>query len=161
MIVAGASAYSRIIDFARFGQIADEVGAMLFVDMAHIAGLVAAGLHPTPVAARRHRHHDDAQDAARPARRDDLLPTRAEHAQGGQQSTVFPGIQGGPLMHVIAAKAVAFGEALQPRVPRLPAAHGRPTRAILAETLVGDGVTRGVRRHRQPPDARRRHAARA
>ena len=111
MIVAGASAYPRIIDFPRLREIADKVGAYLMVDIAHIAGLVAAGLHPSPVPYCRHRHHDHAQDAPRPARRRD-------HVQGTVRQAidkaVFPGMQGGPLMHVIAGKAVAFKEALSP-----------------------------------------------
>ena len=93
-------------------EIADSVGAMLFVDMAHIAGLVAGGVHPSPVPARGFRHDDHAQEPPRPAR-------RHHHLQGSSTrrawiSQVFPGVQGGPLMHVIAAKAVCFHEALQP-----------------------------------------------
>ena len=90
MIVAGASAYPRIIDFERMAEIAHAVGALLFVDMAHIAGLVAAGVHPSPVPARRHRHDDDAQDAARAARRPDLQPPRPPR---GHRSGRFPTVK--------------------------------------------------------------------
>ena len=113
MITAGASAYPRIIDFPRLRQIADSVGALLFIDMAHIAGLVAGGQHPSPDPARALRHHHHAQKSARPARRHCDVP--AEQFAKAIDSTVFPGIQGGPLMHVIAAKAVCFHEALQPQ----------------------------------------------
>jgi len=109
MIVAGASAYSRIIDFERFGKIAREVGAMLMVDMAHIAGLVAAGLHPSPIG-----HADIVTTTTHKTLRGPrggVIMCRAELAPKIDKA-VFPGIQGGPLMHVIAAKAVAFKEAL-------------------------------------------------
>jgi len=111
MIVAGASAYSRIIDFPRMAAIAKAVGALFFVDMAHIAGLVAGGMHPSPVAARRFRIHDHAQDAARAARRVGALQT--QFAKELDRIT-FPGTQGGPLMHIIAAKAVCLKEAADP-----------------------------------------------
>ncbi|MBA4370075.1 MAG: serine hydroxymethyltransferase [Coriobacteriaceae bacterium] len=111
MIIAGASAYPRIIDFERFGAIAREVGALLMVDMAHIAGLVATGAHPSPVP-----HADfvtsTSHKTLRGPRSGFVLCT-AEHAAAIDKA-VFPGMQGGPLMHAIAAKAVAFGEALQP-----------------------------------------------
>jgi len=112
MIIAGASAYSRIIDFPRFRAIADKVGAYLFVDMAHIAGLVAAGLHPSPLP---HAHvvttttHKTLRGP-----RGGLILSNDEALGKKINSAVFPGLQGGPLMHVIAAKAVAFGEALEP-----------------------------------------------
>lgn len=110
MIVAGASAYSRTIDFAKFREIADEVGAYLMVDMAHIAGLVAAGLHPNPVP---HSHFvTSTTHKTLRGPRGGLILTTEEWAKKIDK-TIFPGIQGGPLMHVIAAKAVAFGEALQ------------------------------------------------
>ena len=112
MIIAGASNYSRTLDFARFAAIAKKVGALLFVDMAHIAGLVAAGLHPTPFG-----HADfvttTTHKTLRGPRGGMIFARSAEHAKK-VNSRVFPGIQGGPLMHVIAAKAVAFGEALRP-----------------------------------------------
>lgn len=110
MIVAGASAYSRTIDFAKFREISDEVGAYLMVDMAHIAGLVAAGLHPNPVP---HAHFvTSTTHKTLRGPRGGLILTTEDWAKKIDK-TIFPGIQGGPLMHVIAAKAVAFGEALQ------------------------------------------------
>ena len=111
LIVAGASAYPRIIDYARFRRIADAIGAMLMVDMAHIAGLVAAGLHPSPVP-----HADFVATTTHKTLRGPrggMVLSRAEHAKT-IDSKVFPGLQGGPLMHVIAAKAVALKEALSP-----------------------------------------------
>ncbi len=111
MIIAGASAYSRIIDFAKFGEIAKEVGALLLVDMAHIAGLVASKLHPDPVP-----HADFVTTTTHKTLRGPrggLAMCKPEWAQK-IDSAVFPGVQGGPLMHVIAAKAVAFAEALRP-----------------------------------------------
>ncbi|EKO40970.1 MAG: glycine/serine hydroxymethyltransferase [Solidesulfovibrio magneticus str. Maddingley MBC34] len=111
VIMAGASAYPRIIDFARFRAIADEVGAKLVVDMAHIAGLVAAGCHPSPIP---HAHYTTSttHKTLRGPRGGLILST--EDNGKSLNSQIFPGIQGGPLMHVIAAKAVAFGEALKP-----------------------------------------------
>ena len=114
MIIAGASAYARTIDFKKFREIADEVGAILFVDMAHIAGLVAAGLHPSPL---------PYADVVTTTTHKTLRGPRGGMILCGKQETadkykfnkaIFPGIQGGPLMHVIAAKAVCFQEALQP-----------------------------------------------
>lgn len=111
MIVAGASAYSRTLDFAKFREIADEVGAYLMVDMAHIAGLVAAGEHPNPVP---HAHFvTSTTHKTLRGPRGGLILTTEEFAKKIDK-TIFPGIQGGPLMHVIASKAVAFGEAQQP-----------------------------------------------
>ncbi|RYG01999.1 MAG: serine hydroxymethyltransferase, partial [Caulobacteraceae bacterium] len=112
LIIAGGSAYSRAIDFARFRQIADEVGAYLLVDMAHYAGLIAAGIYPNPVP---HAHvvttttHKTLRGP-----RGGLILTNDEAIAKKINSAIFPGIQGGPLVHVVAAKAVAFGEALQP-----------------------------------------------
>ena len=112
MIIAGASAYSRIIDFKKFREIADEVGAYLFVDMAHIAGLVAAGLHPNPclysdvVTSTTHK--------TLRGPRGGIILTNNEEIAKKINKTVFPGLQGGPLEHVIAAKAQCFYEALQP-----------------------------------------------
>ena len=111
MIVAGASAYSRVIDFARFRQIADEVGAILMVDMAHIAGLVAAGLHPSPVPYADVVTTTTHKTLRGP--RGGMILCKKEHAKAIDKA-IFPGIQGGPLCHVIAAKAVCFYEALQP-----------------------------------------------
>jgi glycine hydroxymethyltransferase len=109
LIVAGASAYPRIIDYARFRQIADQIGAFLMVDMAHIAGLVAAGLHPTPVPYADFVTTTTHKTLRGP--RGGMVLCKAEHAKT-VDSKVFPGMQGGPLMHVIAAKAVALKEAL-------------------------------------------------
>ena len=111
MITVGASAYSRIIDFARMGEIAKAAGAYLFADIAHIAGLVAAGLHPSPV-----QHADFVTTTTHKTLRGPrggLILCKAEHAKA-IDSTVLPGIQGGPLMHVIAGKAVCFSECLKP-----------------------------------------------
>ena len=112
MIVAGASAYPRMIDFERFRAIADEVGAYLWVDMAHIAGLVAAGLHPSPVP-YAHVVSTTTHKTLRGPRGGMLLTNDADLAKK-LNSAIFPGTQGGPLMHIIAAKAVALGEALKP-----------------------------------------------
>jgi len=109
LIIAGASAYPRIIDFAAFRRIADSVGALLMVDMAHIAGLVAAGLHPSPVPYADFVTTTTHKTLRGP--RAGMVICKAEHA-AALDKTVFPGMQGGPLMHVIAAKAVALGEAL-------------------------------------------------
>ncbi|HBG00496.1 MAG TPA: serine hydroxymethyltransferase [Firmicutes bacterium] len=111
LIIAGASAYPRIIDFARFREIADEVGALLLVDMAHIAGLVAAGVHPSPVPYADFITTTTHKTLRGP--RGGMILTTKEHAKAIDKA-VFPGMQGGPLMHVIAAKAVSFLEALQP-----------------------------------------------
>ena len=111
LITCGASAYSRVVDYERMGQIAKEVGAYLFVDMAHIAGLVASGVHPTPIP-----HADFVTTTTHKSLRGPrggLILCREEYAKK-INSMVFPGVQGGPLMHVIAAKAVCFGEALRP-----------------------------------------------
>lgn len=111
LIVAGASAYPREFDFARLGAIAEEAGALFMVDMAHIAGLVAAGLHQNPVPYAHFVTSTTHKTLRGP--RGGLILCRAEFAKAIDKA-IFPGIQGGPLMHVIAAKAVAFGEALQP-----------------------------------------------
>jgi glycine hydroxymethyltransferase len=112
IIIAGGSAYPRVIDFARFRAIADKVGAIFFVDMAHFAGLVAAGVHPSPFP---HAHvvttttHKTLRGP-----RGGMILTNDEDIAKKINSAMFPGLQGGPLMHIIAAKAVAFGEALRP-----------------------------------------------
>jgi glycine hydroxymethyltransferase len=111
LIVAGASAYSRIFDFKRFREIADKVGALLMVDMAHIAGLVAAGVHPSPVPYADFVTTTTHKTLRGP--RGGMILCKEEHAKAIDKA-VFPGLQGGPLMHVIAAKAVAFKEALEP-----------------------------------------------
>ncbi len=112
LIIAGASAYSQKIDFARFRAIADEVGAWLLADMAHIAGLVATGLHPSPIG-HAHIVTSTTHKTLR-GPRGGIILTNDEALAKKINSAVFPGLQGGPLMHVIAGKAVAFGEALQP-----------------------------------------------
>jgi glycine hydroxymethyltransferase len=111
LIVAGATAYPRVTDYPRFRKIADAVGAMLMVDMAHPAGIIAAGLHPSPVG-HAHVITSTTHKTLRGPRGGLILADRAYGEQIDRQ--VFPGVQGGPLMHVIAAKAVAFGEALKP-----------------------------------------------
>jgi glycine hydroxymethyltransferase len=111
LLIAGASAYSRVIDFREFRKIADEVGALLLVDMAHIAGLVAAGVHPSPVPFADYVTTTTHKTLRGP--RGGIILCKAEHAKAIDKA-VFPGTQGGPLMHVIGAKAVAFGEALKP-----------------------------------------------
>ncbi len=136
MIVAGASAYPRTIDFEAFGAVAKEIGALLMVDMAHIAGLVAAGVHPSPVP-----HADVVTTTTHKTLRGPrggLILCRDEHAKIIDK-TVFPGVQGGPLMHVIAAKAVAFKEVLEPTFPAYAQRVVDNARA-LAETLVDRGI---------------------
>ena len=113
LIVAGASAYARIIDFKKFREIADEVGAYLMVDMAHIAGLVAAGLHPSPIP-YAHVTTTTTHKTLRGPRGGMILSSNEMNEKFNFNKAIFPGIQGGPLMHVIAAKAVCFKEALSP-----------------------------------------------
>ncbi|MDF2068104.1 serine hydroxymethyltransferase [Bacillus sp. Cr_A10] len=136
MIVAGASAYSRTIDFAIFREIADEVGAYLFVDMAHIAGLVAAGLHPNPVPYAHFVTSTTHKTLRGP--RGGLILTTEEFAKKIDK-TIFPGIQGGPLMHVIAAKAVAFGEAQKPEFKEYQA-QVIANAKTLADSLTAEGI---------------------
>lgn len=112
LIIAGASAYPRIINFARFREIAEKIGAYFLVDMAHIAGLVAAGLHPSPVPYADVVTSTTHKTLRGP--RGGIILTNNEEIAKGVNKAIFPGIQGGPLMHVIAAKAVAFKEALDP-----------------------------------------------
>lgn len=136
MVVAGASAYSRKLDFAKFREIADEVGAYLMVDMAHIAGLVATGAHPNPVP---HAHFvTSTTHKTLRGPRGGLILCNEEFAKKIDK-TIFPGIQGGPLMHVIAAKAVAFGEALQPEFKTYIEQVVKNANA-LAEGLIAEGV---------------------
>jgi glycine hydroxymethyltransferase len=116
LIIAGASAYPRTLDFAKFGEIAAEVGAPLMVDMAHIAGIVAAKLHPDPVPHAAFVTSTTHKTLRGP--RSGLVLCKQEWADK-INSAVFPGVQGGPLMHVVAAKAVAFGEALRPSFKHL------------------------------------------
>lgn len=135
LIVAGASAYPRIIDYPRFRKIADEVGALLMVDMAHIAGLVAAGLHPSPVPYADFVTTTTHKTLRGP--RGGLVLCKAEHAKI-VDSRVFPGMQGGPLMHVIAAKAVALKEALSPEF-KVYQQQIVDNARVLAESLIGKG----------------------
>ena len=135
LIVAGASAYPRIIDYARFRKIADDVGAMLMVDMAHIAGLVAADLHPSPVPYADFVTTTTHKTLRGP--RGGMVLCRAEHAKT-IDSKVFPGMQGGPLMHVIAAKAVALKEALSPEFKRYQEQIVKNAQA-LAQALMSQG----------------------
>lgn len=113
LIIAGASAYARTIDFKRFREIADEVGAYLMVDMAHIAGLIAAGVHPSPIP-YAHVTTTTTHKTLRGPRGGMILSSKEMDEKFNFNKAVFPGTQGGPLMHVIAAKAVSFKEALQP-----------------------------------------------
>ena len=137
LIVAGGSGYPRVIDFARFRAIADGVGAYLMVDMAHFAGLVAGGVHPSPLP---HAHvvttttHKTLRGP-----RGGMVLTNDEAIAKKINSAVFPGLQGGPLMHAIAAKAVAFGEALRPEFRAYAEAVAANAKA-LAETLVKGGL---------------------
>ena len=129
MITVGASAYSRTIDFARMGEIARSVGALLFADIAHIAGLVAAGLHPSPVP-----HADFVTTTTHKTLRGPrggLILCKAIHAKA-LDSALFPGAQGGPLMHVIAAKAVCFAEALKPEFKTYSAQIIKNSKALAA-----------------------------
>ena len=135
LIVAGASAYPRIIDYARFRKIADEIGALFMVDMAHIAGLVAAGLHPSPVPYADFVTTTTHKTLRGP--RGGMVLCRAEHAKT-IDSKVFPGMQGGPLMHVIAAKAVALKEALSPEFKSYQQQIVTNAR-VLAQALMSQG----------------------
>src|SRR5689334_23546049 len=154
VIVAGGSAYPRFIDFAAFRAIADEVGAFLMVDMAHFAGLVAGGAHPSPfphahvVTSTTHKTLRGPRGA--------MILTNDEALAKKINSAVFPGMQGGPLMHVIAAKAVAFGEALRPEFKAYTRQVVDNAQA-LAETLKGQGfgiVTGGTDNHLMLVDLR-------
>ena len=138
MIVAGASAYARTIDFKRFREIADEVGAYLMVDMAHIAGLVAAGLHPSPIP-YAHVTTTTTHKTLRGPRGGMILSSNEMNEKFNFNKAVFPGIQGGPLMHVIAAKAVCFKEALQPEFKEYQAQILKNAKA-LCEGLKKRGV---------------------
>ena len=137
LIIAGGSAYPRIIDFARFRAIADSVGAYLMVDMAHFAGLVAAGLHPSPLP-HAHVVTTTTHKTLRGPRAGMVLSNDEEIGKK-INSAVFPGLQGGPLMHIIAAKAVAFGEALRPNF-KLYAKNVIDNAKALGETLVKGGL---------------------
>ena len=156
MLVAGASAYSRIIDFARLGQIAREAGAMFMVDMAHIAGLVAAGYHPSPVP-----HADIVTTTTHKTLRGPrggMILCRSQYAKAIDKA-IFPGIQGGPLMHVIAAKAVSFKEALSEEF-RLYQGQIIKNAQALAERLKQNGftlVSGGTDNHLMLVDLRAQH----
>ncbi len=137
LIIAGASAYPRVIDFARFRKIADEVGAFFMVDMAHYAGLIAAGLYPNPVP-HAHVVTSTTHKTLR-GPRGGIILTNSEDIIKKINSAVFPGLQGGPLEHVIAAKAVAFGEALQPSF-KVYAQAVLDNARMLATTLKNGGL---------------------
>jgi glycine hydroxymethyltransferase len=154
MITAGASAYSRVIDFARMSEIAKSVGAYLFVDMAHIAGLVAGGMHPNPMA-----HADFVTSTTHKSLRGPrggIILTNNEELAKKINSQVFPGVQGGPLMHVIAAKAVCFGECLRPDFKDYARQVVKNAQA-LAAALTGNGyriVSGGTDNHLMLVDLR-------
>ena len=137
LIIAGGSAYSRHIDFAKFREVADSVGAYLMVDMAHFAGLVAAGLFPSPLP-HAHVVTSTTHKTLR-GPRGGLVLTNDEDLAKKINSAVFPGLQGGPLMHVIAAKAVAFGEALRPEF-KLYAGAVIDNAKVLADSLMSSGL---------------------
>jgi glycine hydroxymethyltransferase len=154
LIIAGGSAYPRILDFARFRAIADEVGAIFHVDMAHFAGLVAAGIHPSPLP-HAHVVTTTTHKTLRGARGGMVLSN--DEALGKKiNSAAFPGLQGGPLMHAIAGKAVALGEALQPEF-KVYARAVVDNAQILAQTLLENGfdiVTGGTDTHLMLVDLR-------
>ncbi len=154
LIIAGGSAYPRIIDFARFRQIADTVGALLMVDMAHFAGLVAAGVHPSPLP-----HADIVTTTTHKTLRGPrggMILSNDEAIGKKINSAVFPGLQGGPLMHVIAAKAVAFGEALKPEFRAYSQAVADNARTLAATLAEGglDIVSGGTDTHLMLVDLR-------
>ena len=153
MIIAGASAYPRIIDFKAFREIADEVGAYLFVDMAHIAGLVAAGLHPCPVPYADVVTTTTHKTLRGP--RGGVILCKEEHAKKIDKA-IFPGSQGGPLMHIITAKAVAFGEAMKPEFKTYQEQVLKNAK-VLAESLMDAGfqlVSGGTDNHLMLVDLR-------
>lgn len=147
LIIAGYSAYPRVLDFAKFKEIADEVGAQLLVDMAHFAGLVATGHHPSPVPYADYITTTTHKTLRGP--RGGMILTNSEEKAKAMNSRIFPGIQGGPLEHVIAGKAVAFGEALQPEFKTYMQNVVDNAKA-LAEGLLSEGfelVTGGTDNH--------------
>jgi len=137
LIIAGISSYPRIVDWARFRKIADEVGALLMVDMAHVAGLVAAGIYPSPVGIADIITSTTHKTLRGP--RGGVILTNNEELAKKINSAVFPGLQGGPLMHVIAAKAVAFGEALRPEF-KIYAKQVVTNAEVLSAVLVKRGL---------------------
>ncbi len=137
LIIAGASAYSKEIDFKKFREIADEVGAYLLVDMAHIAGLVAAGVHPSPVEYAHVVTSTTHKTLRGP--RGGIIITNDEEIAKKIDRNIFPGIQGGPLMHIIAAKAIAFKEALDPSFTEYQIQVAKNAK-VLAQTLVDGGL---------------------
>jgi glycine hydroxymethyltransferase len=154
LILAGGTAYSRFWDWERFRKIADDVGAWLMVDMAHIAGLVAGGVHPSPVP-HAHVTTSTTHKSLR-GPRGGLILTNDEEMAKKINSAVFPGLQGGPLMHIIAAKAVALGEALQPEFKTYAKAVADNAK-VLAETIKAGGydiVTGGTDNHLMLVDLR-------
>jgi glycine hydroxymethyltransferase len=154
LIVAGASAYPRLIDYERFRKIADAVGAHLMVDMAHIAGLIAAGLHPSPVPYADFVTTTTHKTLRGP--RGGMILCRAQHAKT-IDSKVFPGLQGGPLMHVIAAKAVALKEALRPAFKDYQRQIVANAKALAAALMANDFrlVSEGTDNHLMLVDLRR------
>ncbi len=154
LILAGGTAYSRFWDWAEFRSIADEVGAYLMVDMAHIAGLVAGGVHPSPVP-HAHVVTSTTHKSLR-GPRGGLILTNDEEIAKKINSAVFPGLQGGPLMHVIAAKAVAFGEALKPGFKDYAAQIVKNSKVLADELIKGglDIVTGGTDNHLMLVDLR-------
>lgn len=155
MIIAGASAYPRVIDFKTFGDIAREVGAYLMVDIAHIAGLVAAGEHPSPVPYADIVTSTTHKTMRGP--RGGFLMTNDEAIAKRINSAVFPGSQGGPLMHIIAAKAVAFGEALKPEYKQYQSRIRQNAKALAAGLLARgfDLVSGGTDNHLMLADLRK------
>jgi len=148
MVVAGFSAYSQVIDWARFRTIADKVGAYLFVDMAHVAGLIAAGVYPNPVP-HAHVVTSTTHKTLRGPRGGIIVAKADAEIEKKLQSIVFPGIQGGPLMHVIAAKAVAFKEALEPEFTAYQQQVVKNAQAM-AKTIIARGykiVSGGTENH--------------
>ena len=137
LIIAGGSAYPRVIDFAKFRQIADAVGAYLMVDMAHFAGLVAGGVHPSPLPFADIVTTTTHKTLRGP--RGGMILTNDEAIAKKVNSAIFPGLQGGPLMHVIAGKAVSFGEALRPEFKTYAQSIVNNAKA-LADTLIGQGL---------------------
>jgi glycine hydroxymethyltransferase len=157
MIVGGASAYPRIIDFAKMREIADDVGAFLFIDMAHIAGLVAAGLHPSPIPCA-HVTTTTTHKTLRGPRGGAIFTNNADYAKAINKS-VFPGSQGGPLMHIIAAKAIIFGEALKPEY-KIYQQQVVKNAKTLSETLLSNGfrlVSGGTDNHLMLVDLRNKN----